>query len=472
MYVFNDATLDSRVRREAATLASAGHRVTLMATSRPGVTTNEREMVAGYEIIRVPVPDAWRETWRNVATPWALRRRSVGQLKRAMLGGPRTWLGIPRATAGIGIAAGASAIRQLWLALSGGVRRRRATQWPPPTWYWAATWRNAILGWCREAADAAPAGDVHHGHDMTALSAALRAASRDDAPLVYDSHEIFLDSGANVDRSRWARMTLRYFERSWTRRAVALVTVNRAYARVLERRLRPPRTVVVHNCPPWRDVPVPAPSLLRTAAGVPDGSPIVLYHGAFSPNRGLEELAEAMLEPGLGDAHLVYLGYGALRDTVRRIVTEPKFQGRLHVLPAVPPDELLDWVAGADVDAIPLQHSSLNHYLCTPNKLFESLTAGVPVVISDFPVMREIVRDDPGGPLGEACEPREPGSIGLALRVILDLDPGARAALRGRCLTAARERWNWERESTGLIELYADLAERRSVNDGDTTRTR
>ncbi len=62
------------------------------------------------------------------------------------------------------------------------------------------------------------------------------------------------------------------------------------------------------------------------------------------------------------------------------------------------PDELLGWVAGADVDAMALQHSSLNHWLCTPNKLWESLAAGVPVVVSDFPVMRKIVLSGPSGP--------------------------------------------------------------------------
>ena len=49
------------------------------------------------------------------------------------------------------------------------------------------------------------------------------------------------------------------------------------------------------------------------------------------------------------------------------------------------PTELLDWVAAADVVAMPIQPSTLNHRLTTPNKLFEALAAGVPVVASDLP---------------------------------------------------------------------------------------
>jgi glycosyltransferase involved in cell wall biosynthesis len=130
----------------------------------------------------------------------------------------------------------------------------------------------------------------------------------------------------------------------------------------------------------------------------------------------------------------------------------------MHVLDAVPPDELLRWVAGADVDAIPLQHSTLNHWLCTPNKLFESLAAGVPVVVSDFPVMRVIVLEDPEGPLGAACDPTDPRSIAETIGSILDRPAAERADLRARCLRAAHERWSWETESVGLLALYDDLA--------------
>ena len=130
---------------------------------------------------------------------------------------------------------------------------------------------------------------------------------------------------------------------------------------------------------------------------------------------------------------------------------EPRFGGRLHVLAAVPPDELLPWVASADVDVLPIQPSTLNHRLSTPNKLFESLAAGVPVVVSDFAEMHRIVLDDPAGPLGAVCDPSDVDAVAAAIAVASSSGRRRRRSeLRARCLTAAHERWNWETEVSRL----------------------
>jgi len=459
MYVFNDATLDSRVRREAATLAAAGFDVTLLAIPRrsgpPGI---ERERVDGYEIVRVPVPSDWRESWRSVQAPWSFRRRAIGQLRRSLVGGPRCWAGVPRALAAIGAALGLSAIRRLYLAIAPiGHSNGTRANWPPRDLYWLAWWRGSVLGWCQAAAGQAGPAAVHHGHDLTALQAAVRAARRDGSRSVYDSHEIYPDSAANAERPWWARAILRRLEKRWTRGIDALVSVNPAYARVIGRRIRPVRTIVVHNCPP-RWIPTGNErARLEAAAGIPAGAPIVLYHGAFSLHRGLEQLVEAALRPGLESAHVVFLGYGGQRPILDSLAAEPRFAGRIHVLDAVPPDELVSMVAGADVDVMPLQRSTLNHWLCTPNKLFESIAAGVPVVVSDFPEMRRIV-EDPAGSLGSLCDPSDSTSIANACRLILDRSADERDALRDRCRHSAATRWNWETESARLLDLYESIA--------------
>jgi glycosyltransferase involved in cell wall biosynthesis len=101
--------------------------------------------------------------------------------------------------------------------------------------------------------------------------------------------------------------------------------------------------------------------------------------------------------------------------------------------------------------------STLNHRISTPNKLFESIGAGVPVVGSDFATMRDILLGDPGGPLGAVCDPTNAHDVATAIHSILSMSPSERAALRARCIHAATVRWNWEVQAARLTELYTSL---------------
>jgi glycosyltransferase involved in cell wall biosynthesis len=107
---------------------------------------------------------------------------------------------------------------------------------------------------------------------------------------------------------------------------------------------------------------------------------------------------------------------------------------------------------------MPNQPRTLNERYSTPNKLFESIAVGTPVVSSDFPERRRIVIDDPDGPLGAVCDPTRASELARALAGILDLDAAAADDLRRRCHRAATTRWNWEIESARLLELYRGLA--------------
>jgi glycosyltransferase involved in cell wall biosynthesis len=342
-----------------------------------------------------------------------------------------------------------------WSLLYVGVMH--ATNWQLE---WLLNVRERWLGWGRIAGDAAGRADVYHGHDLSALAAAVHARRRFGGRVVYDSHEVYLESGQIAARPRWARAILARLERRWYRGADGFVAVNRPIAAELERRYgRKRRVAVVHNCPPRWTPPTPPPRLLRDAAGIPDGVPVLLYHGAFAAVRGLEQMAEAILEPGLQHVHLCYLGYGRFKDRLEEMASELRFGSRLHVLPAVPTDQLDLWVASADVGMMPNQPETLNQLVSTPNKLFESIAAGVPVVTSDFPERRRIVMTDPAGPLGAVCDPTDPASIAGAVRSLVELDAATRADLRARCIRAAHERWNWEQESARLLALYASLLE-------------
>jgi glycosyltransferase involved in cell wall biosynthesis len=401
MAVYGDLSFDSRVRREARSLALAGFDVTLVCLADDG---DSSDLAPNVRVVVREPPDAG-----------------------ALPGGPNPLRG------------GAGRIRKAVAAVR-----------------WLNAYVRNLRRWGRLAVEAAGPVDAWHAHDLTAMAAIAPAAPK-GIPVVYDSHEIYLETGTALRLGGPGRRLLRMYEGRLVRRAAALVTVNDEVGKVLAARYRPRRLTVVHNTPERWTPPAVAPQLLRDAAGVPASAPVILHHGSLGAHRGIEELMEAILRPGLTSAHLVLLGFGEKVEDYRRAAADARWQGRLHVLAPVAPSVLLSWVASADVGAMPIQRSTLNHELSTPNKLFECIAAGTPVVASDFPGMRRVVTSWPAGPLGALCDPGSVDSIATALRSVLELDPGAVAGLRARCLAAARDRWNWETEMAGLTSLYRSL---------------
>lgn len=444
MFVRGDVSRDSRVLREARSAAAAGHTVTIVdqpvgATSAVALP----DMPPAITVVHVPRPDRTYLALTLLRRPWRVASRGLAVARGR---GPAT-----RRAAGLGAAVVLlpwMALRAVWNGVMGALGREGRLTWVD----YAFDWRTNILPWCAAAVRAAPVADLHHGNDLDALSAAAAAAKRDRAPYVYDSHEVFMAWGRHAAQPRPVRMVMARWERRLARAAAAVVTVNDECADELARRLGITRPVVVRNCSPRWAPPVPQGDRLREAAGIPAGSDVVLCHGGFQAGRGLEETALAMREPGLEAAHLVFLGYGhAFLD---QVVADPLLAGRVHRLPAVPPDELLGWIATADVDVAVFRAVDLNHVLSTPNKVFESLAAGVPVVSSDTPARRRVLIDDPDGPLGVVCD-ATPASIAAAIRSILGAPPEARADLRRRCKAAADSRWNWDAEAERLLDAYA-----------------
>ena len=99
--------------------------------------------------------------------------------------------------------------------------------------------------------------------------------------------------------------------------------------------------------------------------------------------------------------------------------------------------------------------NSLNQRLSTPNKFWESLTAGTPVVVGrDLEVMRSIVEEEQ---VGAIADPADPEDLARALASLLDGPPAARAAMRRRALELTRIRYNWETAVLSYLGLIRDL---------------
>lgn len=394
----SDVAHDSRARRLAASVAARGHEVVVVGRSAPGLPREER----------------WGEHVRvvRVEGPWD---RPAGR-GRVLRRGPLRMLGV-----WLDARAQARAARSL--ALDAGVVHAMGFLGLPVA--------RAVAG--RAGAGGAGAG-------------------RRAAPVVYDARDIYAEARNIARLPGPLRALFRAIERRWGRSAGLVVTTNDGYAGVLAERLGRRPLVVMNGSLPY-ELPAPRPRRFHETLGLPAGTSVVLSHGGLVPERGLEQLVAAVPRVAL-EAVVILMGYGPLAAALEEQIAASGVGDRCHVLPAVPPGELLDWVASADVAVMPIQPTTLNHRLTTPNKLFEAMTAGVPVVAADLPGMAAIVRSTGCGVL---CDPTDPAAIARAIGELLDRSPADRAAMGDRGRTAARDRYGWDAQVQPLLAAYGRL---------------
>jgi glycosyltransferase involved in cell wall biosynthesis len=288
--------------------------------------------------------------------------------------------------------------------------------------------------------------EVIHAHDAAMLLPGIVGARLTGARLVYDSHE--LASSVPYRERAWAWF-VSAIERLVVPRCAAVITVSDGIASRLRERYRLPVTpTVVRNV---SALVLGGEGTLRPSLGIGAAVPLVLHQGAPAPDRGCEVLVEAAAR--LDDAHLVFLGdpepgYGA---GLRELIARRGLSGRVSMLPSIPLTELLASTAQADVGVTLLQDTCENHRLALPNKLFEYIAAGVPVVASALPETERLIG---AYGVGWCVRPDDPVALAEALRTALSMRGDA--ALGGRLAVAAEE-LRWPREQLRLTGLYASL---------------
>jgi glycosyltransferase involved in cell wall biosynthesis len=450
------AEYDSRTYRIASALIARGHEVTVLARLRAGLPAEERH-AAGYRIVRVPVAAIEGLPFPGLVRLGRVAIRRLYAWRSGTSYRPVPPLGsVPEARSATPVAtsqgagdddvalrpidgtAGATLARRV----VSGVLRRIAI---PLT----------IRAQMKASRLVAPPADLYHGMAYMGIPIALDLGRRHHGRVVYDARDIYVDAANLARMPRTLRVLIGRAERRWARRADRVITVNRPYAEVMARRWVVDLPLIVMNCAYRTDPPDARPRRFHQSLELTPSTRVVLYQGGFSRDRGIEQLIAAI--PSIPDAILALLGYGSLQAELEAIAADPVHEGRIRVLPAVPPTELLGWVASADVVAMPIQPTTLNHRLTTPNKLFEAMAVGVPVVASDLPGMAPTVREVEAGIL---VDPTDPAAIAAACRTLLDEPTEVAAERRTRILAAAHATYNWEAQMERLLDEYGRLTGR------------
>jgi len=179
---------------------------------------------------------------------------------------------------------------------------------------------------------------------------------------------------------------------------------------------------------------------------------VALYQGVLIPGRGLSRLVEAVAEAP--DVVLAIQGFGPEEQQMKESAAALNVEERVRFMGKIPPAELHEYACGADIGVLIYEHTTLNNYLASPNKLYAYLMAGLPIVGSAFPGIMEILE---GHEVGMTFDPGRSESIAAALRR-LALSAGTRETMGARARELAETRHNWDLEKDALLDVYERLA--------------
>ncbi len=204
-------------------------------------------------------------------------------------------------------------------------------------------------------------------------------------PLIYDSHEYFTGvpelQNSPVKKKIWKSVEKQIFPR-----LKDVLTVNDSIAELYEKEygLRP---VVVRNVPPAGKVQA---KKNRQALGLPEEKHILILQGAgINIHRGAEEMVEAMQY--LDKTLLLIVGSGDVLDILKKITHEKQLEKKVLFVPRQPYEKLMQYTAVADLGLTLDKDTNLNYRFSLPNKIFDYLHAGIPVLASRLPEIQKII---------------------------------------------------------------------------------
>lgn len=430
-FVNNPALGDPRVTRQAEACVAAGMRQTVIAPQDHREQAPLRTEQRGVLFLRPAVPSS-------------LFGRLAGRSKGATANNSRA-AGEGEMTAGSSSANGheaiggghfmKSAIDRLWTLrreLLSGLQRLR-------------------LGLMCDA-------DAYYAHNCDTLWMGYFCSLVRRRPLVYDSHELWVDWLAMGNSPRWQVGWARLTERFIVRRCRLVVTVSDELAEILCRRYGIQRAMVINNCP---HRPEPPAAALRAEArrtlGIDEQEPVVVYQGGLWPNRGLDNLVRSAAR--LPQVKYYLIGkpneYG---ENLRRLARE---NGCENVVFTGHRDEAERnrYMAASDLGVVLTQDRSLSYRNTISNKIFEYWSNGLPVLASDLPPHRRLEAETPACVL---CNPDSGESVGGAIGSFFALPPESRRNM-GECgLRAVMQQYNIEAQMTPMLEFLRAIDVRQS----------
>lgn len=315
------------------------------------------------------------------------------------------------------------------------------------------------LQFARKALSLEP--DIIQSHDLNMLLGGALVKRLSGVHLVYDSHELYLRRNiGNKSRARdnliWAPI-----ERAFIGKCDAVISVADGICEHLAKQYKIKKPHLIRNVQPYES-PQPKTTILADELKIPKDKKIVIYAGAITINRGLEEMIDSAEH--LENSVYVIMGYARNAAYLQSLKSRASNQGvlltKVFFREAVPINQVTLYVSSADLGIVPTQNVCLSYFFESSNKIFHCMMAGVPLAMSDHYEKRLLVEQYDIGVLFDETNPR---TIASAVNEAL-ADQSRYSKMRQNCFDAAKK-MNWENEQEKLRNIFGELLGDRSPSN-------
>ncbi len=287
--------------------------------------------------------------------------------------------------------------------------------------------------------------DILHCNDLNALpiGVIIKNFFNKDAKIVYDAHEYEINDVPN--QSQRSIKIKYYIEKFFIKYADKVITVSDSIANEYVKLYGIEKPALVLNTPSYKEIE--KKNIFRETLGIKENQTIFLYQGGLSKGRGIEILLEAFKTIDNENSVIIFMGYGTLENLIQKISKEYK---NIYFHKAVSPDVLLDYTSSADFGISTIEDSCLSYRYCLPNKMFEYLMAGIPVIVSNLYEMKRLVESNM---VGTVAKENTSDVLKEAIKEAVKLD---KVELKIN-IQKVKAIYNWEEQEKILLDVYKGL---------------
>ena len=284
--------------------------------------------------------------------------------------------------------------------------------------------------------------DLIFSNDFDTLPASYLASKIRKKKLIYDTHEYFTEMPELVKRPK-VQSIWKAFENRLFPRLNRIITVNNSIAELYSCEFNKDVSVV-RNIPPEFN---PERIFTRKELGLPLDKKILILQGTgINIDRGAEEAVLSMKY--LDDTVLLIVGGGDVIPKLKQIIKEEKLSDKVIFKPKMPFVELRQYTMNADLGLALDKDTNINYRFSLPNKLFDFIHSGIPVLASSLPEIKQIIDNYDVGYFIPNHNPKE---IAETIKLIFENKLIYQTVKKNTQI--AREELNWEIEEKKLIEI-------------------